>query len=916
MKPLSNLRITKFVAAAALAGISFVSAYAAPNYFTPLYGPIDTTSLVSVSTPLNNFNGYLQAIDAQLAGSGTLRTPDLGGGTVPSDADFVAAVASAVAADTAHASEIVSAGVQYKPEKAKDILIAVATGSPTASSAAVAAASIVAPAKAADIALGAIKGLIVNGANNGQMGDAAAAALNADTRELIEGVAKAAVSSTKKSSTQNTSATEVASALMAALLLDANTSNAELYLDDVARGAVAGVGGFASTSASDIATAMAAKFATAPSGVQTAANKALFAMGALKSSIINDAGTSGFVAVRNALTAALASSSADILAGAKVQQYLRQQDLLGHTDAQLITDYQLQLTAGDYENAYAFITGALQVKKGLAAALVTASFTDAQAATGFTTNADAKKQAFVAGATTANIGAVGEVVSNAITAAGGLAPDLAVAAAIPAATDLQSGQAVTAAIKNGGRTALSTPAAQGVLSAAISAANSAGYQRALPDIALAAAKARKDIDDDLVATAIASVPSGWEEAVAAFIVAPNSKEASVKAAAIAAATTKNPALTASVTLALNIAIAGKANSKTLYDDAIASLNGGGSALPRAVIFGAGAVNTELAVPLMAAAMRLKTGGDTDAALYNYALSLNKKNETAMKAAFETAQDAIAHPDNLFDLVDHKALTNPKSSVEIATAAAAARPEYAHYVARAASFRSPADVGKIATAIIQFAHMRTNHADDPAAVAAISAATVLGLKDAHSSKETTLMASAISGLVKGCLLFTNDYNAGKDDKNGLQGDTATFDEATGAGNTIADVVSKRSKGTAGVITGAVAQLQATGATSLDALSKIALTAAAKAIKDHGLAFAQAAGAAAQAAAAAGSAMFTDFAGIAAALVAGGATDTGFANAAQVGAAQYTAHYYGAGAAGIMNYAHHSGLNSPVTSLSDF
>ena len=179
-----------------------------------------------------------------------------------------------------------------------------------------------------------------------------------------------------------------------------------------------------------------------------------------------------------------------------------------------------------------------------------------------------------------------------------------------------------------------------------------------------------------------------------------------------------------------------------------------------------------------------------------------------------------------------------------------------------------------------------------------------------------MSAAIAGLVKGCLLFTNNYNAGKDDKNGLQGNTASFPEATGTGSTVTDVVSARSKGTAAVITGAVSELQGVGATTLDALSAAALTAAAKAIKSHAIAFAQAAGAAAQAAAVAGAADFTDIAGIVAALVAGGVADTGLANAAAVGKAQFNASIYGAGAAGIRNYAHVSGLNAPVTSLFNF
>jgi len=948
MKPLSNHRLTKFVAAAALAGISFASAYAAPNYVTPVNSPIDTTSLVSVSAPLNNFNGYLSAIQAKLdlnAVTGdTVRTPNLGGGVAVKDADFVAAVAAAVAADTAHAAEIVSAGVQFKPGKAKDILKAVATGSPSVAPAAVAAAALVYSDKAADIATGAILGLIASspsGANNGQMDDAASAIVNSSTRALIEKVAKAAVSATKGSlpvttgptSQQAVRAKEVAGKLLDAFLTDAASSNGELYLDDIGRGAVAGISGFpvGNVSASDIATEMLGKFAS-HGALNTEYNVTALAMGILNSSIINGLDGNGFVAVQAAIDAATTFDTG-VDAGAKVQKYLREQALLGRTDSQLITDYQSKLTTADYDHIYAFITGASQFKIALAPSFVTASFTDTDKPAGaaFT---NAMKQDIVRGATTANFGNVSQVVTNAITATGGLAPNLAVAAAIPAATDLESGLAVTAAIKNGSGTPLSTSDAQGVLSAAITAAVTAGYQRALPDIALAAAKARKDIDNELVTTAVTGVPNGWEEAVAAHIIANNPNDAvpsslnNNKQAAINAATGKLGADVSSVTLAVELAIRAKASAKTVFDDAIASLNGAtvainttvsGAAKPRAVIFGAsaGAGNADQVVPLLAAAMRLKSGGDTDADLLNYAISLNKKSEALIRAGFETAQDVIANPDNLFDAVDHKILTNPEAYLEITQAAVAARPEYAHYAARAAAFRTPDKVQNIATSAIQFANMRTNGADDPAAVAAISAATVLGLKDSQSTKQTALMTAAITGLVKGCLLFTNNYGpSGKDDTNGLQGNTATFPEATGTGATVANVTLKRSKGTAAVLTGAIAQLQAEGATTLNALSTVAITAAGKAMKNHALAFAQAAGAAAQAVAAAGSATFTDFAGIAAALVAAGITDTGFANAAQVGAAQYTANIYGAGAAGIRNYAHHSGLNAPVTSLFNF
>jgi hypothetical protein len=340
-------------------------------------------------------------------------------------------------------------------------------------------------------------------------------------------------------------------------------------------------------------------------------------------------------------------------------------------------------------------------------------------------------------------------------------------------------------------------------------------------------------------------------------------------------------------------------------------------------------------------LRLKSGGDTAAALENYAFALNKKARVNLKLAYEAATDALNYPDNIFDLVDHKILTNQKQAVDIISAIVAARPEYAHYAARAAAFRAPALVGKTAAAAVQFAHMRSNRTiagspvanpDDPAAVAAIAAAAVLGVKDAKliPAKEDAAIKAAVGGLVKASLAFQNPALAVSDPnkKAGLVGNAETFAEATGNGTDINDSANfnlRRSKGTAAVLTGAVAQLQVDDPTtpgnelaSLNLLAKTAITAAAKAAKVHSLAFAQAAGAAAAAVAAAGGTVFTDFAGIVGAFagILGLPTPTALENAARFGANQFAAGVFGAGAAGILNYSHHSGLGAPVTDISNF
>ena len=951
-------RITKFVAAAALAGLSIVSAYAAPNYLTPIDSPIDVTTITSahvggsVSSQLNKFNTYLEAIKDQLeeidalgnaVANDTLRTPNLTDGVggpflAATDLNFIEAVKQAVVASPTDTDGIITAAVLYKPAKIQSILTAVAAAQPDKAAIAVAAAAAANPGKAGSAATGAILGLIsLNTVPNNELAaEAAAAAVIEGTRTLIEGVAKAAVASTKKANgagagQQKITAKAVAHSMLDTFLTQAASSNAELYIHDIARGAILGAKGFTDVTQAEMAAELIAVISLPEHTLlKTEKNVVNLSMGAVQGAAV----VGGFAdAVKTAIVTALTPGAlADaVTIGARFNIAIR-------NGGDKVVAFDNELTSADYTNIYAAISGAVQGSEGKVADYVTKAFDVANRPAGLLFTTDMQKD-IVAAAVTGNMASVSKIVTAAI-AAGATASD-AVKAAIPAATDGLSGMAVLAAIKNN-LVALSTVAAQGVLDDAITAAVTAGYNRALPEMALNAVKARKDIDNELVATAIAAVPNGWEEAVAAFIVANNPKDVipnalnTNKTFAIAAAGLKDGADVDGVKLAVELAIRAKSSSETQFDDAVASLTGvlpavgivpattvSGAGRTRAVLFGIGAANTKLAVPLMAATLR---ANGPDSSLLDYAISLNQKGAAATTLAYQTAQDVIAHPDNIFDVVDHQILTNPEEGAEILSAAVAARPEYAHYSARAAAFRAPALVGKIATAAIQYAHMRTNPADDTAAVAAISAATVLGLIDAKqiSTKTTALMTAAITGLVKGTMSFSNTYAAGgKDDKNGLQGNAVGFPEATGAGPLVTDVkpasgtTAVRSKGSAGVITGAIAQLQAEGDTTLSALSITAITAAGKVAKAHALAIAQAAGAAAQAVAAAGGQVFAGFAAIATALASTGVS--GLENAARVGAAQFTAGTYGAGYAGISKtgpYSHHSGSGDPVTNLLNF
>lgn len=955
------VRNAKHLAAivAAFTGLSFTAAYSAPNYAPPILAPLsplDTTALDSESQLLDNFNDYLSLIQAKVPVGTTLALPAGPGGLIaPKDLDFYPAVASAVTQalgdSSATAGQVVSAAVQYKPAKVKDIVKAVVLANPATAAEVVAAAAKAVPIKAADAATGAILALLANNAavSDATLAAAADDAVIAETREMIEKVTKAAVLATKLSSTQETAPIVVAGAIVDAFWAEAGTagSNGELFLDDVARGAVAGVTGFADISKGTLAEALITKIGS-KSGV-TKDQIVNFAMGALKSTLVTGApaGSSYSEVAAKINTAAIALGGTvdgvegDIAAGAKVQLAIR--SAVSGTD--MLGVFSTSLTNAEAPYVAGYVSGAVQALKGKAGDFVKAAFEDGDVGT----LSLAAKKGVVAAAVTGNFGATSKVITNAIINGSGvnkLSAVDAVKAAIPATNELYTGAATLAAMKT-----ITTGDVLGdskaVLEAAIDTAVLAKYETALTDVALNAVKTKKAFDNELLAAAIARVPAGWEEAVTAFVIANNPKDlpdtltSKTNAQAAVDAATAKGADAVGVQLTIDIVKAGKLSSKTVYDDAIERAYADKDKA-RAILFGAGVINTKLAIPLMSMLLRVKDGGDTNEVLKNYAIALNKKTKGNVQLAYEAAVDALNYPDNIFDLVDHKILTNPKQAADILTAVVSVRPEYAHYAARAAAFRAPGVVAKTAASAIQFAHMRSNrdtqgnliaNPDDPAAVAAISAAVVLGIKDAKlptAAKQEAAIKAGVAGLVKAALAFQNPLldKLDIDKKVGLVGNTADFKEANGNGTDINNPLNytvRRTKGTAAVLTGVVAQLQVDNADTplvnelgtLNGLAKIAITAAAKAARTHSYALAQAAGAAAAAAAIAGGTTFTDFASIGSAFAGLLGIDTiKAAKAAEFGALQLAAGVKGAGAAGIMNYGHTRGLGAPVSDLSNF
>jgi len=932
---------TLTAALAAFAGLSFAVAYAAPSYTPNPNSPINATPLLNSASPLlNTYDDYIKLVDDALTGTDSLLLPSTGGNTFPKAPAFVAAVAKAVHDNPGNTQQIVEAAVQYRGgnygDKVKDILKAIATADPALAEDAVIGAAAGNPLKVADAAAGAVLGIIVSTAKDtADYGDIVDETVDLSTQALIEKIGKAAVSSAKKAPVDSPiKAVKIAKALTAAVIADGGT----LYIDDLARGLVAGAAGITTSSQAEVAAgALDVLDNTAYENTKFIAE---FASGALKAVKV---GTSFYTSVLNALeTTSVVGSShlSTIQAVDAAHQALR--NAASGTEGSTL---QTALTAAYINDLEAFMIGAVQNKPSKSGDLVTAMLTDPQVTAAAPSNA--VKQAIVGAAVRGKFTNGGKVVAAAIDAgANGLTPTLAVTAAIPNATSDIAGSIAGAAIKETVKLGTSTTSvssgvgsvgatqADDIASAAVSAAVSAGYGDSINDIALAAVKAKKLDEAAIVQTLVANSDSaGWREAIVAQAVIFDKKnKIALKAAADAGAVTAGSSAfeRASLQLTGDLAELAKLQSKTVFDDSVEDFFNGSpidvggtptarSQFAKAILFGRGEVNIKLAGPLLALAMKYNTNpGLTSAQMLAVAKSIYKKGSPALDIQYTVIQDALSTPDALFDLVDHETATNlAKYAPDIAAAATAARPEYAHIIARAGSFRSPSNAGKIGAAAITFGHMKSNRdtagnpiadPNDPAAVAAISAATILGIKDAKlptspTDKETPAVKNAVGALVKAAAL--------------LEDDTATFPQYTATGPGL-----EKAQGSAGAVTGIIAEIQGYGGSSTSSLSTLAgtaITAAIKADKKHSLQIAQAAAQAAQwvyqlnGGVGAISASFRD--AILAAVNAGGPLGNVGA-AIDFGISEGVANHYGAGAAGILNYAHRSGILPAVTSLENF
>ena len=102
----------------------------------------------------------------------------------------------------------------------------------------------------------------------------------------------------------------------------------------------------------------------------------------------------------------------------------------------------------------------------------------------------------------------------------------------------------------------------------------------------------------------------------------------------------------------------------------------------AVVLGAGAVDTLLVNTLLASALReghgLLTPQEREQ-LLKHAKAVRKPFEAEVQIAYNTAMLVLADVDSLDAIVDHQAIKYPNAGPVLAAAAAAAAPQYGHYV---------------------------------------------------------------------------------------------------------------------------------------------------------------------------------------------------------------------------------------------
>lgn len=942
---LRNLRLPQLVAAVAAAGLCLSAAYAVPSY------------VPDVNSPINSPDGgvglgaALALIDAQLPGIKRLDYLPLDPGPAagqpaakPTKAEFIAAVIAAAQAsnDVSVRASIVKAALSAGGNPAygysvtsdvvrgvlKDYLddIGGTTYSAAGATAIVQAALEVNNGKSKDVIKGAILAIGDTGTSTQELDSGTIAAGGFDTQSalandvptkasaLIVGLAETLIKTMKPSgpSAAPTGGFATAdlqaniNAAATALIDELELQGATFLLNDATEGLVKGARVTLKSSGTGgtlQATYAAIHAATAPDAVSQAHAFA----GILRTIKITEGDNQ--TSVKAAFAGPTGAVTDAVFAGYFEVFAIPSNDLPGRI-AKVV-----QLAQGTPAQAANFVLGATYLLPAIGAPAIAGAIQYAPDI--------ASKQAMLAGvaraAHTKASKAAGAAVAS--TTVGGLSTTDALAAALPNVPVLYSGAVVKEITKAapGATTASIVTDAINALEGAAANRPEDNFKGGIIDIVAEVIKLRGKTDMAAIITAgigAADAGTGDREAVAAAVGRGNYKVNNSGALATALAG-DSPANIASALKAEEIARLAKTNTKAALTLAQNELNVAPSSNLGAIVLGAGSVDKKLVNVLVAGALRAGGAGLTSgdkALLLAQAKSVNKTAEADVQLAYDVANLVLGDPDELFDITANMALKNPKSVATVATAAAAAAPGYAHNVARAAAFRAGASqIAKIPAAVLQGAGMNVNLADNPAAVAAVGAAFLLGINDAQHVTATRdkFMAAGVTALVKASMVIG-------DSGTGFRG----VNLATGAAPTAAD---QPSYGSAGAVTGLTSIVTAPTDATPNALLTLVLKAAGKAVghttgKSQMTVIGQAAaqafffvtGAASPAAINAIALAITN----GAFNTTGGSPNAAILAAANAGAAEAALGNYGAGAAGVLNYTVFNFTNSHVTSVINF
>ena len=451
---------------------------------------------------------------------------------------------------------------------------------------------------------------------------------------------------------------------------------------------------------------------------------------------------------------------------------------------------------------------------------------------------------------------------------------------------------------------------------AIQGAVATGKSGGITDITLKATKASK-LGTDVVTQGVLSSPVGETyRAVVGSMVGDKKNAAAIKAAGLAArGDDSNDAINAGGGVVESIQL----NVKNFYNatlDALLAPSNNTQIETEAIVTGASFANSK-GVAAIASAAIVNTAFST-LAITDAATQGNRKSAKSIKLATEAAIHVkTLGTADLFEYVAHTVFQNPKLAADVVIGAVVAAPGKAHFTGHAAAFVAPGSAKKIIPALFAYAqldnHLTSGQIEDaPSAAAAIMAGVTSGVlegkldpTDLTRKKEGAALKAAVSAAVKAAIL--------------LEGVAVLTQTTSGTSNRTAN-------GPAGVITGYISMV--TPATPLQndipggatGIVGSVITAAVKAAKEHALSIAQAA-ATAIVEISDSEATFTG-AQLAQAVFNAKAKVNGVPlTLAQIQAAvtfgknQAAVNVPGAGAAGVLNYSHHSGTGAPVTSIFD-